>query len=188
MDLVIDPGQTQTGIAVYMPGLPAPWCAKIKQPATADVSRVLRWALAFDAEFTLVIEGQHLRVHGPAHKINWPSITTLMLSAHRWIVLAEHMGVRVEVVQPAEWQGPMFASIPKKDAAGEPLSTKKRSKLYVAKQWLTVGRLELGHVNLESLDALGPQVPATKIAIDECDAAVMGRWWRLHGSARRPPE
>jgi hypothetical protein len=198
MDLIVDPGQTQTGIAAYMPGISAPWCAKIKQPTTADVHRVLLWALELDPAFTLVLEGQHLRAHGPKQQINWPSVTTLMLAAHRWIVVGELLCVpQIEIVQPGEWQGPMFRAIETHDEDGKKLTQKQRSKRYVGKQWITVGRLELpvsaepelgADVETETpASALGEQVLSSKIATDECDAAVMGRWWRLQGKAKRPP-
>jgi len=142
-----------------------------------------------DPEFTLVIEAQHVRLHGPNQQINWPSVEALLLSAHRWIVIAEDEGVPIEKVQPAEWQGPTFRTIETHDdKTGKKLSTKQRSKRAVERQWSKVRRLELELARADAPTpalALGQLVPTTKLSKDECDVVCIGRWFVMHGSRQR---
>lgn len=183
IELFIDPGSKVTGLALGA-GISTPACAKLKNPTTEDTYRVLAWALRLGVE-RLVIEGQHVRQHGPKQKINWPSVTTLMLSAHRWIVLSEFLSIPVDVVQPGEWQGPMLADIPTK-RDGKSLTVKQRSQMKVRQVWASVTRLDLDRCgNADVRAPIGDFVLTDQISQDECDAACIFRWWTLTGRRQR---
>lgn len=160
----VDPGSRVTGVAKFS-GVPndPPEVTTLASPTVFAVQRTL------EGSTRLLIEEQYLP-RDPKH-INWPSLQKLLLAAHRWIVCAELLDIPVVVIKPAEWQGPMFRTVPKsKD--GKKLNTKQRSKLVVQSAW--------GEVTGPG----GVVVPTSKITNDGADATCMGRWWLLFGSKR----
>lgn len=93
----------------------------------------------------LVAEKQHLKQHGgPGHKkIAFKSLVTLIESRCYWTTLALPYGFTLAEVLASTWQGPMLATVPRFDAAGQERSTKDRSKEVTATVWRSVPRMTL---------------------------------------------
>jgi len=175
--IAIDPGKT-TGIALYLGGPSSPIVASWVDPTSVEILAFLRWAKG--AGFTtVVIEDQHLPrprvVRGSIKwRLNWPNLQTLIRGAARWMTCAEIVGMRVEFIKPAEWQGPMLGK-------SSDLSTKQLCSKVVAETWVTVRRWHpakgeaVGDAQLVKVDRLNEHIR---------DAIMMGRWWMLYGGAR----
>lgn len=180
MIIAVDPGKT-TGIALYA-STAAPIVASWVDPSSAEIHAFLRWAKESGFK-VLVLEDQHIprpriawRMGKPwiDWKLNWPNLLVLIRGAARWMTCAELVGMRVEFIKPAEWQGPMLGK-----SSG--LSTKQLCSRVVGETWSTVRRWKPKKGELPT-DAK----PVKTSALNEHirDAMMMGRWWVLHGGRR----
>lgn len=186
MILAADPGK-RTGLARYEPGR--------LSTATIDgddidviVAVLTEFARECRAqpmlrgvhEGTVVIEDQYAAVHVDANgqrQINVKSVIKLVERRTLLVAVARTLGLRVELVKPATWQGPCFKSVPRFDEAGEPLDTKTRAGLFVAQRVTEVGR---GHV--PGAGGKRRVVPASKLPKDERDAAAIALYWATWGA------
>jgi hypothetical protein len=170
--VAVDPGSRATGVALFTG--PAPALTAIKRATAEDARALLAWTKDHGASLVLV-EDQH--VPRDPRRFNWPSLQKLILAAHRWVVIAELLGLEVVRVKPAQWQGPMLRGVPRTED-GKKLTTKQRCKRAVRSTWDTVMRFD-------GLPDEARRVAASKVTEDQADAAMIGRWWQLHGNAAR---
>jgi hypothetical protein len=172
MTVVIDPGR-KTGVAIYEGTTPI--VAAFTDATPAEAHDLLSWAKA-RGHTHLVVEDQH--APRDPKRFSWPRLMTLVLSAHRWVVIGELLGFVIERPKSSEWQSVMFRPIPTHDVdTGKKLTTKQRSKLVVAATFEWLPRFKQGESPEDAR-----LVPAAKLPHDICDAVVMGRWHRLHRS------
>jgi len=168
--IVIDPGRS-TGVSIWEHTTPI--VALLKDVKAVEAMALLTWAKG-RGHTQLVVEGQHLP--RDPKRINWPNLMTLILGANRWAVCGELLGFEVVRPKPAEWQGPMFKSAPAKDENGKKLTTKKKSKIVVARTYREVYRF-----GRDQKPEDAKPVPGAKLPHDICDSILMGRWWQLYG-------
>lgn len=172
MTIAIDPGKN-TGVALYPGGAASPIVCSWVEPGSVEILAFLRWAKSVGFT-TVVIEDQHLprpkvKNGKVAWRLDWPKLQKLIRGADRWMVCAEVVGLRVEWIKSASWQGKMLGSF--KDQ-----TTKQRASDVVQETWATVRRFKPGE------DPSTAKVVKTS-AINEHirDAVLMGRWWLLFG-------
>lgn len=125
---------------------------------------------------SVVIEDQYAAVRDGA-VINMKSVIKLVERRTLLVAAARMLGLHVELVKPATWQGSCFKSVPRFNEAGEPLDTKTRAGLFVAQRVTDVYR---GHV--PGAGGKFHIISASKLPKDERDAAAIALYWATWGA------
>lgn len=173
MILTADPGK-RTGIARYVAGALA--TSTIDGDDIDTVVAVLS-AFRTDAKGrgVVVVEDQFAAQHTDKRGrrvINVKTVIKLVERRTTVVAVARALGLPVELVLPATWQGPCFKSVPRFDDHGGELDTKTRAGLFVQQRVNVVSR--------GSVPGAGGKpavVPAAKLPKDEKDAAALALYW-----------
>src|SRR5690349_1414503 len=126
----------------------------------------------------VVVEDQYMAAHGkPGRPVfNVKSVIKLVERRTLLVAIARALGLQVQLVKPATWQGPSFKSVPRFNDRGAELDTKVRAGLFVQQRVSVVHR-----GSVPGAGGKPKQVASNKLPKDEQDAAAIALYWATWG-------